>query len=360
VRILGIESSCDETAAAVVADGRTVLSNIIASQFDLHAEYGGVVPELASRAHVERILPVVRRAVADGGVELEHLDAIAVGHRPGLIGSLVVGVAAAKALAWALGKPLVGVDHVHAHLHAGFLELPGSAGSSGESTSGLIDESFPALGLVVSGGHTTMYRCDSPIDLSRLGGTIDDAMGEAYDKAATILGLPYPGGPNLDRLAQTPDADERAHDFPISRLGRDSLNFSFSGLKTSLLYAVRGRPLTGGHFERDHTWLSDASRADFAASFQRAAVKAVIVKLERALAHVPDCRAVLTGGGVTANSRLRRELVAFAQAHGLELRLPAIEFCLDNAAMVAGLGHYLLAAGRTSGLDLAAMPTTAA
>lgn len=353
--ILGIESSCDETAAALVADGHRVVSNVIASQFDLHAEYGGVVPELASRAHAERILPVVRAALRQGGVDLAAVDAVAVGHRPGLIGSLVVGVAAAKALAWALGKPLVGVDHVHAHLYAGFLTDDSSAAPAQRA-----DGSFPALGLVVSGGHTAMYRCDSAINIVRLGGTIDDAMGEAYDKAATILGLPYPGGPSLDRLAQKPDADDRAHEFPVSRMGRDSLDFSFSGLKTALLYAVRGKPLPGGQFERDHTWLSDASRADFAASFQRAAVKAVMVKLERGLAHVPGCAALLTGGGVVANSRLRRELAQFAQRHGLALHLPAMAYCLDNAAMVAGIAHHLLVAGRVSGLDLAAVPTTAA
>ncbi len=351
--LLGIETSCDETAASVVDDGRVVRSNVIASQDDLHAEYAGVVPEIASRAHAERILPVVRRAVADAGVTLASLDAVAVGHRPGLIGSLLVGVSAAKALAWSLGKPLVGVDHVHAHLYAGWLEDSPSPVAGGQSPAG-----FPALGLVVSGGHTTMYHCDSPIDLRRLGGTIDDAMGEAFDKAATILGLPYPGGPNLDALARREDADDRAHDFPVSRLGRESLDFSFSGLKTSLLYAVRGKPVPGGRFERDHTWLSDASRADFAASFQRAAVRAVIVKLERALERRP-VKTLIAGGGVTANSRLRRELAEFASAHALTLKLPATRYCVDNAAMIAGLGHHMLAAGRESGLDLQAVPTTA-
>lgn len=213
-----------------------------------------------------------------------------------------------------------------------------------------------------------MYRCDSPVEAVRLGGTIDDAVGEAFDKAATILGLPYPGGPNLDRLASSPGADDRAHDFPVSRLGSESLDFSFSGLKTSLLYAVRGKPLPGGGFQKDHTWLCEQGRADFAASFQRAATKAVIVKLGRALdvlrqevgagAGSPP-RAILVGGGVTANSRLRRELGDFATKHGLELRLPAMAYCVDNAAMIAGLGYELLRAGRVSGLDLAAEPTTA-
>jgi len=370
VLILGIESSCDETAAAVVADGRRVLSSAIASQHDLHAEYGGVVPELASRAHAERILPIVRTALAEAGVGLGEIDAIAVGHRPGLIGSLLVGVAAAKALAWATGRPLVGVDHVQAHLYAGVLgERDGGTearrhGGGEESHDFGV---FPALGLVVSGGHTAMYRCESAVDVVRLGATIDDAMGEAFDKAAMILGLGYPGGPNLDQLASQAGADDRAHEFPVSRLGRESLDFSFSGLKTSLLYAVRGLPAPGGVFERDHTWLSDAGRADFAASFQRAAVKAAIVKLERALeamergaeAGCGRVRSLLVGGGVTSNSRLRRELGEFAAKHTLELRLPAMAYCVDNAAMIAGLGFELLRAGRVSGLDLAAQPTTA-
>ncbi|MEX2219789.1 MAG: hypothetical protein WD749_13640, partial [Phycisphaerales bacterium] len=217
---------------------------------------------------------------------------------------------------------------------------------------------FPALGLVVSGGHTALYRCESPVDVVRLGATIDDAMGEAFDKAATILGLPYPGGPNLDRLAQSEGADDRAHEFPVSRLGPESLDFSFSGLKTSLLYAVRGRPLPGGQFERDHTWLSGASRADYAASFQRAAVRAAVLKLERAAAR-GGYRSLLAGGGVVSNSLLRRELATFAARHGLGLRLPPPELCVDNAAMIAGLGYHLLVAGRAADLTLRAVPTSA-
>jgi N6-L-threonylcarbamoyladenine synthase len=361
VRILGIESSCDETAAAVVESGRRVLSNVIASQHDLHAEYGGVVPELASRAHAERVLPVVKAAVERAGIGPGEVDAVAVGHRPGLIGSLLVGVAAAKALAWSLGKPLVGVDHIHAHLYAGFLGAGraerGDAGGEGLEC-GELAGAFPALGLVVSGGHTAMYHLESPVELSRLGSTIDDAMGEAFDKAATILGLPYPGGPNLDALAGMPGADERAVELPVSRLGPGSLDFSFSGLKTSLLYAVRGKPLPGGAFERDHGWLSEGSRADSAASFQRAAVRAITIKLERAIGRAPGgYRSLLAGGGVTANSRLRRELGELAAANGLRLVLPPLDLCVDNAAMVAGLGFHLLRAGRGAGLELQAVPT---
>ena len=342
--ILGIESSCDETAAAVVEHGRRVRSNVIASQHKLHEEYGGVVPEIASRAHAERILPVIRRAVSQAGVALGDIEAVAVGNRPGLIGSLLVGVSAGKALAWALGVPIIGVDHVHAHLHAGVLDAPPAE--------------FPALGLAVSGGHTSMYRCESAVSLTRLGSTIDDAVGEAFDKVATILGLPYPGGPSLDRRAQEPGADDRAHKFPISRLSRDSLDFSFSGLKTAVLYAVRGVPARGGVFERDAADLTDSQRRDIAAAFQRAAIEAVMLKLARA-ADRGEYSTLLVGGGVTANSLLRTRVRAFADERGLALRLPAIEYCLDNAAMIAGLGYELLLAGRRDDLTLTATPTTA-
>jgi len=350
--VLGLETSCDETAAAVVEDGVRVRSSAVASQHELHAEYGGVVPEIASRAHVERLMPTVREALDGARVTLGEIDVVAVGHRPGLIGSLLVGVSAAKALAWSLSVPLVGVDHVHAHLHAGLLDRG--------------EPAYPALGLVVSGGHTSLYRCDSPIELTRLGATIDDAMGEAFDKAAAILGLPHPGGPNLDRLASEEGADERAHEFPVSRLGRDSLDFSFSGLKTSLLYRVCGMPRPkseGGGFERDHTTLTHGERRDLAASFRRAGVDAAILKLGRALGQLRDdgvgARSLLTGGGVTANSLLRSELERFAGGHGLELRLPELRFCVDNAAMIGGLAYELFGAGRVADLSLAAQPTTA-
>lgn len=348
--VLGIETSCDETGAALVVDGTRVLSNVVASQTETHAEFGGVVPELASRAHCEKLLPVVRRAVAEAGVALAGIDAVAVGHRPGLIGPLLVGVSGAKAIAWSLGVPLIGVDHVRAHLYAGSLvrsdSPPGDAG-------------FPALGLVVSGGHTSTYLVDSWSRLSRVGSTIDDALGEAYDKAASILGLNYPGGPEIDRLACAEGANDRAVDFPVSRLGPTSLDFSFSGLKTAVLYAVRGVPN-----RRDAPTpppLDEARRRDFAASFQRAASKAVIVKLDRTLDHLRsdrnvECTSLLVGGGVTANSRLRAELTAFAERRGLTLRLPALEFCVDNGAMIAGLGTRLLEAGEVSPLSLRAAP----
>lgn len=345
--ILGIESSCDETAAAVVDGELYVRSNAIASQEDLHAEYGGVVPEIASRAHVERILPVIRTALREADCALADIDAIAVGSRPGLIGSLVVGVAAAKALAWALGKPLIGVDHVHAHLIAGALDAPAP--------------NFPALGLVVSGGHTSIYHCDSFLNLTRLGATIDDAVGEAYDKVASMLALPYPGGPRLDALAQK--GDDRTHDFPISRLGADSLDFSYSGLKTAVLYAIRGVPQRKNKrtaFARSHEDLTEKEKADIAASFQRAAIDAIIFKLKRALASLPHPpRSLLVGGGVSANSRLRAQLTSFARDNALDLRLPEIEYCLDNAAMIAAMGIHKLRADDTDDLHLHAIPTTA-
>ena len=341
---LGIESSCDETAAAVVRDGGVVLSSVVSSQYDLHAEYAGVVPEIASRAHVEQLLPVVREALAQAGVGLGMIDAVAVGHRPGLIGCLLVGVSGAKALALSLGKPLIGVDHVHAHLYSGVLD----------STEGV---AFPALGLVVSGGHTAMFRLDSWERVTRLGGTIDDAIGEAYDKVATVLGLPHPGGPHLDRLARTEGADERAFDLPVSRMGSDSLDLSFSGLKTSVLYAVRGVP-NARDPEKMAQPMTDKRRADIAASFQRAACRAIVVKLGRAVEVGAGVRTLLVGGGVSANSRLREELEKFAGARELKLVIPPLGYCMDNAAMIAGLGATLLKGGRSSGMGLQAEPTT--
>lgn len=354
--VLGIETSCDETAAAVVRDGR-VLSSVVASQTDLHEQYGGVVPELASRAHLERIMPILKRSLADAGVALRDVEGIAVGNRPGLIGSLLVGVAAAKALAWSLSVPLIGVDHVHAHLFAGMLSSSQEKSGGGREAAA---PEFPALGLVVSGGHTSLYLVRSWVGLKRLGATIDDAMGEAFDKAAVILGLPFPGGPNLDKLAQTPGANDRAVELPVSRLGPDSLDFSFSGLKTAMLYEVRGVP---GKLDAAPPEMTEARRVDLAASFQRAAVKAAIVKLERALERGTrdaggQYRAMIAGGGVTANSRLRRELAELAKKRGLPLVIPAMSLCVDNAAMIAGLGEVKLLAGERSGLELAAAPTT--
>lgn len=348
--VLGIESSCDETAAAVVR-GSAVLSSVVATQHDLHAEYGGVVPEIASRAHEESILPVVRRAVRDAGITLADLEAVAVAHRPGLVGSLLVGLSAAKALAWSLGLPLIGVDHVHAHLAAAALD------------SDPID--FPALGLVVSGGHTTLYALRSPTDLTRLGGTIDDAAGEAYDKVAAILGLGHPGGPLVDRLACDPAANDRALDLPVGLMQKDNLNFSFSGVKTAVLYSVRGRPnppTPPGREPIIHPApppLTNERKRDIAASFQRTVCAALLRKTEAAWDRHGPFRTLIVGGGVSANSRLRREMTELGARLGVPVRLPPMKYCVDNAAMIAGLGASLLASGRRDDLTLAAVPTTA-
>jgi N6-L-threonylcarbamoyladenine synthase len=349
--VLGIESSCDETAAAVVRGGRAVLSNVIASQHDLHAHFGGVVPEIASRAHIERIIPVIDQAMADAGMKAADLAAIAVGNRPGLIGSLLVGVSAAKSMAWALGKPLVGIDHIQAHLYAGTLDAEPLA--------------YPALGLVVSGGHTSLYRIRAPLSMDLIGRTIDDAIGEAYDKVAAMLKLGFPGGPAVDRLAAT--GDPQAVELPRSLLDPDSLNFSFSGLKTAVLYHVRGRPIGRGRaarFARDADALSEKDKADVAASFQAAAVDMIITKLERAIDRLAGdgepARSLVIGGGVSANRLLRRRVGELAERRKLTLHLPRIDLCLDNAAMIAGLAWHRLADHRYDDLDLPAVATTVA
>lgn len=349
--ILGLESSCDETAASVVRDGRDVLSNVIATQTELHTDFGGVVPEIASRAHIERILPVIEMAISEAGLALatdvRRISAIAVGNRPGLIGSLLVAVAAAKALAWVWDKPLIGIDHIVAHLHAGSL--------------GVEQPRFPALGLVVSGGHTNMFTMRSPLELSSLGRTIDDAIGEAFDKAALMLGLGFPGGPSLDRRAA--QGDSQSVRFPVSMLGQCSLDFSFSGLKTALLYEVRGLPEGRGRdatFARSAEDLSEKRVSDLCASFQHAAIEAIIRKLDRALSVLQDRseppHTLIIGGGVSANSLLRARAADFARERHLDLRIPRLPYCVDNAAMIAGLAFHHLRAGRTDPLSLTATP----
>ena len=345
--ILGIETSCDETAASVVIDGFDVRSNVIASQHALHSRYGGVVPEIASRAHLERLTPVIREAMAEANVEFDDLDALAVGNRPGLIGSLLVGVSAAKALAWSLKKPLIGIDHVQAHLYAA------SLGSC----------EYPAIGLVVSGGHTSLYWIDSPLEVTLLGRTIDDAVGEAYDKAAVVLDTGYPGGPKLDALAQT--GDPTKHSFPRSLLDKTSLDFSYSGLKTALLYAVRGKP-TGRRgratFERSADDLSDAQKRDLAAAFQAAAIDALIVKMGRAIDLMSEKgktpASLLIGGGVSANSLLRRSAEELGGKRSIAVHIPGMCFCLDNAAMIAGLAYHRWRQKQFDNLELPAIATT--
>ncbi len=345
MRILGIESTCDETAASVVEDGVIVRSNVVASQVDLHAVYAGVVPEIASRAHVQAIMPVIKQALDEADASFQQIHAIAVAHRPGLIGSLLVGLSAAKTLAWSLGLPLIGVDHVAAHLYASRLHTTDTHPPS--------EPKLPAIGLVCSGGHTALYLVRSFSDIHCIGRTIDDAVGEAYDKVSAILGLGYPGGPVLDRLASL--GDPNAIHFPRSLLARDSLNFSFSGLKTSVLYHVRGP--TGR--ERDASSLSQTDRNNVIASFQQSCIDTILTKLRRAVdqanAQGNPAQSLIVGGGVSANRGLRAALPSL----GLPVHLPAMPYCTDNAAMIAGLGHHLLSTGHQGSLNLDASPMSA-
>jgi N6-L-threonylcarbamoyladenine synthase len=347
-RIFGVETSCDETSCAVVADGRHVLADTVASQVDLHARFGGVVPEIASRAHIEAINPAIERVLEQAGVRPEDVAAVAVTHEPGLIGSLLVGLMAAKTLAWAWDVPLIGVNHVCAHAYAAAVE----------------DEpiDYPAVALIVSGGHTALYRCESPTELELLGSTIDDAAGEAFDKVASILKLGFPGGPAVEKVAR--DGDPGAVEFPRSLLKGQSLDFSFSGLKTAVLYHVNGVPgavreesaAAGRGAGKGAENLSEQEVADIAASFQQAVVDVLRIKLRRA-ARQTGARTLILGGGVAANTPLREALTELAGKLGATLRMPKLRFCLDNASMVAGLGYHYLLAGRTSDLSLAARAT---
>lgn len=332
INILGIETSCDETAAAVVADGRVVKSSVVASQHDLHDRYGGVVPEIASRAHIERIYPVLAKTLEDSGVTPQNLAAVAVANRPGLTVALMVGVTAAKTLAMVWNKPLIAVNHVHAHLQAALL-------AQGEPV-------LPAVALIVSGGHSNLYECRSAVDLRLLGRTMDDAAGEAFDKVASILNLPYPGGPSIEKAAR--QGNPKAVDFPRSMLGPDSLDFSFSGLKTSVLYHCRGHDMKG---ESRVGSMSHQEIADIAASFQAAVVEVLVTKTLRAADRV-GARTVVLGGGVAANSALREALQQACNENGLILVVAPKPLCTDNAVMVASLAYPLFQAGRFADLSL--------
>jgi N6-L-threonylcarbamoyladenine synthase len=338
---LAIETTCDETGAAVLegpmppAPGvPRILSSVVASQIDLHERFGGVVPEIASRAHVRQILPVIDEALRRAGVGLGDLKMVAVATRPGLVGALVVGLSAAKALALALDVPLVAVDHLEGHLYACQLAYPDR-------------EVYPCLGLVVSGGHTSLYACRAPIEAEILGGTIDDAAGEAFDKVASLLGLGYPGGPEIERAAR--GGNPSAYTFPRSYLHDERLAFSFSGLKTAVLYALRGQDAraTGGP-------PPSAVVADVAASFQEAVVDVLIAKTRQALVRT-GMRRLGIGGGVAANARFRGRVAGMAKAMGVELFIPPPALCTDNAAM-AGIALPKLAAGQVAELDLDVTP----
>lgn len=340
--ILGIESSCDETAAAVVAHGFHVRSSVIHSQAAMHAVFGGVVPEIAGRSHVRETHRVIESALAEAGVAPADLDAVAVTTRPGLIGSLLVGLSAAKAIALRHKLPLVPVHHIEAHVWAATMESPDL-------------DLFPAIALVVSGGHTDLYRATGPGQLERIATTLDDAAGEAFDKVAWMLGLEYPGGPSVSREAET--GDPQAFRFPRYRPkppkdgGPRPLGFSFSGLKTAVLYHLRGQNALAAtpapaDIER---------RPDIAASFQEAVVDALVTQTIAATLEAGLTR-ILVAGGVACNARLRTKMHAAATANGLVAHFPAPAFCTDNAVMIAGLGYPLLQAGLTADLAVDASP----
>ncbi len=333
--VLGIETSCDETACALVEDGESILSNVISSSLPLHRRFGGVVPEIACRAHVECINYILDKALRQGRADLKDIDLVAVTSGPGLVGSLLVGISVAKAIAYTLRLPLIGVNHLEAHLEVNFLERP--------------RPKTPFVGLVVSGGHTSLvYRASTEEDYELLGRTHDDACGEAFDKVAKILGLGYPGGPAIDRKAKGGDLERIA--FPRVFLQKGSLDFSFSGIKTAVLYYVRDH-LKGGPARS----ASQASVADIAASFQEAVVDTLIGKVLLACRKM-RASLIVVGGGVTANSRLRDKLFERTKSEGIGVRYPKPALCTDNACMVACLGYRQFRRGIVSDLSLEANP----
>jgi N6-L-threonylcarbamoyladenine synthase len=323
LRILGIESSCDECSAAVVEDGRRILSNIVLSQVDFHKPFYGVVPEIASRKHVEWISPVVQDALSTAGLGVGDIDAVAVTYRPGLIGSLLVGLSFAKGLAWTIGKPLIGVDHILAHLYAPQLER---------------EIAYPFIGVLVSGGHTIIARVERHDSMEVLGTTIDDACGEAFDKVAKHYAIGFPGGVAIDKLARTGDPRAFRFPHPVLNKGEAYYDVSYSGLKTAVIH------------QADQFWNGKAEKslANIAASFQKAAIDILV---DRALAAATDTgvRRIVAGGGVAANSYLRQRMAAET---GLEVIFPSLSLCTDNAAMVAGLGYHTLQDGAVSDFSL--------
>ena len=345
--VLGIESSCDETGAAIVDETGRVLSDIVQSQVSLHAPYGGVIPELASRDHLRNAGPVVREALARAGVGWDAIDGIAVTNRPGLVGALLVGVQMAKGLAWARGLPLVGVDHLVGHLLAVFLRRPAKDGSVAGTDAAEPPPEFPFVALLASGGHTAIYRVDGPSaeQVRELGATRDDAAGEAFDKVGKVLGLGYPGGPVIDRLARS--GDPKAVPFTLPMGHTKSFELSFSGIKTQVAARVRehGIPAT------------ESELAGVCASFQ-AAVTSVLAKKLVAAAVQEGVRTVVIGGGVAANRELRSRVTDLARAHDIRAVLPELASCTDNAAMIAYAGLVRLRAGERDGWDLIATSST--
>ncbi len=333
--ILGIETSCDETAAAVVVDGKRILSNVFASQAKEHERFGGVVPELASRAHAEQMLLIIDEALVKAGVTLDEIDQIAVANGPGLIGSLMVGVNAAKTLAWSRNLPLVSVNHLHAHLYASLMQ------EEQEVT-------FPAIGVILSGGHTAILKMHSLTDYELLSTTVDDAIGEAFDKAAKVIGLPYPGGPEIEKLAK--EGGGARFGLRPGRVKRSPHYFSFSGLKTGFLYAAKG----AGAKKESPLLLKQNELADLAYEFQEVAFGDVVKKTLK-IAREVGCSTLLFGGGVTMNQRLRE--LFHEQATGMQLLFPGKGLSLDNAAMIAGLGYHLGKNERAFDLHLEPSPS---
>lgn len=351
---MAIETSCDETAVAVVEDGHRVLSSLIASQINLHAPYGGIVPEVACRAHAEWLAPMIPEALAKAGVSWDGIDVIAATAKPGLIGALLVGLSAGKSLAWATSKPFVAVDHIVGHIHAPRMANP--------------DIPWPHLALVVSGGHTEVYRCDSPFETSVVAATSDDAAGECFDKVAALLGLGYPGGPAIEIAGK--GGNPRAFHFSRGKPGEEGLSLSFSGLKTALLYHLRdhgyagqaGRPrlfkTSGEQGKNDRTagplpppeWI-----ADTAASFQEAAVD-MLIRAGLAACEATGVSAITLTGGVACNARLREKLSEAGARAGVSVYLTPRQLCTDNAAMIAGAAHPFAAAGRFDELSVEAVP----
>lgn len=314
--VLGIETTCDETACAIVKDGREILSNIVSSQIDMHAEYGGVVPELACRRHVDTLIPVMEEAIAQAQTPLSNIDLISVAYGPGLIGALLIGITSAKALSLATGKPFIGINHIEAHLYAALMSCDQQV-------------SFPCLGVVISGGHTALIKMEDIGTYTLIGQTVDDAIGEAFDKVGKLMGLPYPAGPAIEALAVH---GKPTHPFKGGRVKGRPLDFSFSGLKTAVLYTLQGQNLRGGEIVLD-----EQGKADISASFQQAVFQDLIEKTMRA-AQQTGCRTILFGGGVANNQTLRRLFAS--KAADFECLWPSKGLSLDNAAMIAGLGYH--------------------
>ena len=344
VRILGIETSCDECAAAVVEDGRRILSNVISSQVDIHARYGGVVPEIASRQHVIQIVPTIRQALEEAGTGFEGLDAVAVTSGPGLAGSLLVGLNAAKALAFSLGIPLIGVNHLEGHIYATWL----SQDSQSEKVDPAEEPGFPLMCLIASGGHTDLVLMKGHDSYQLLGATRDDAAGEAFDKAARILGLGFPGGPEIQRVAGDAPGTER---LPRAWL-KNTHDFSFSGVKTALLHLAQSRGIYPPTDDLERPEMQLAVK-EMATAFQESLVDVMVVKTLEA-AETWEARGIILGGGVTANARLRERMSHHSR---LPVFIPPPVLCTDNGAMIAARGYYRFSGGRSDPLDLDADPS---